>query len=355
MTRNDNGQGPDTATSCHILDFPSESLELTVDPIGSCWTLLGPFSSKDFVTRYLGRVTVSQPSEPSNLVRLSEKVASRVKQARYFFGAAQLAPLEARGLLVYYGQMNLAKAVIALDKCGDSEPLHGFSSQDKEGSDQIKAWGASFRRKGVGPEFAAALGFETTPGTPFTLWDLVSRDPACSSLLKHAYCEMRKCFVSNLPTLLVERVDERGERFHGELTCAISSEYSQEELRHVFPHTCYLGGSSTQCYVPGDKGRQFGYERPPGLYGTISPALPGQESWLPYAVRQLATGFIISEICRYRPELIAIPRQESEIMVPVIETVLRQIERSFPNACLNKLLGIRIVFVPSDLDAGAQG
>jgi hypothetical protein len=327
-------------SSCKFLSFPEAPAELTEDPIQSCWAHLGLFAAPDFVNSFLAK-------KHGGTIRkqLADETASFMRQARYLFGTAQHATLESKPLLLYYGQLNLAKATIALSTAKLPEPSHGLKSDNKVVADSMRSWAAHFRPMGIAPRLASAFGFHVKADTKFSLWDLLRRDAGCSTIMWEAFGPKRLSFLCSRLQVCPSYGTGNGRLRHGGSFCDISAgNYTLTEIQQCFGRGAAEGSHNYHCFVPRSKGPRYGLEHPSGAYSNVSLALPGQDEWSPLVIRQFATGFILSEIARYRPDLLAFPSGQNGRLIPVLDVAMRQIQRTFPNECLNHIVQRRVVF-----------
>jgi hypothetical protein len=101
----------------------------TEDPVGFVWKSLRFFLDRDFVA---GRIAAAHPgvsaSNP-NVRKQAEQLGHCIRQGEEYFRASAQVGLATRPVLLYYGAVSLARALILLRKDGN----HSFDGQRKSG------------------------------------------------------------------------------------------------------------------------------------------------------------------------------------------------------------------------------
>lgn len=319
--------------------YPYTISFVTDSPIQSIWHELSMLTEPNNVQRFMFHKHGTIPG-----IKLANAVSSWMGQARSFFTSAETAPLIAKPLYLYYGQMNLAKAVIGICQQAMPNPYHGMSrkSSGGRGSNSILSWAVKINSTGVHPEFADTFGVNPSRGKAVSLKSLISRDAeAADHLIRYLGIQRDVHIVHDVRTTSMAHG-------RGKVKPALAVDFGSNtpgalRIGEVYGKAPGVTLSGTTIYVPTTARlrQRAGVESLPSGLLTISMSLSGQNMWWPSVVRQLSIGWILSEICRYRPELLLFPPSNQErALIPILEVVIANILREYPNACLNKIYGV---------------
>lgn len=276
---------------------------------------------------------------------LAGRIASNVRQSREFFEAAANTSIQTKPTLVYYGQLNLASATYGLLANRHIVGTHGMARDPSSG---LGTWAIRFHEKGAIQCFAELFGVRvsiadgnrgSTP-IPVSLIEFLQRDPTASALLER-YGE------ASTLSIPAYQIGHAPQSVGGIMRSLWHLRVSNAEDRvrihrfaQVVPPSLLPTSASDSVWIEQPISRPLGFERTVDFGQFISPALPGQHFWWPYPIRHMAIGWLVSEVSRYKPELLGtVASPGSRELTPLVELVMQDITRMFPNECLNLIYG----------------
>jgi len=315
------------------------------DPEARCWMHLSMYCEPETAHADMVRRHGALASRT-----LAARSAAWYRQAREFFAAAKVASLATWPTLLYYGQLNLAKATYATITNLAPSPWHGMV---RDSNARILGWAAGFKTSGAIQSFAELHGVRVSETAPrngriavrTTVCDLLRREENASRMISSFLGQPPLVFHCARPeyrSIFVRTKQRMGWLINLEEDPAnnaipkIVRTNTFFEFSHGFGQTTLLARRRAE----------LGYEQTTSFSSIITPTLKGQAFWWPGPVRQLALGWMLSEISRYSPELLSASASASNRrLLPVLEIAMQDIQRSFPNECLNLLYGARMSFV----------
>lgn len=311
------------------------------EPLATVWRHVERFGTIESMTR-----VATKWSDPSKA-----NVASlRVRQAVELRRSSRDASVLTRPLMLYYAMLNLTRSVMATPSGEFGSPTHGLSYV--AGSSLLDC-AAKTNSKGTFVQFVSSLGYKDDLAKHrLTLRDLLAQIP-----------ELRRDFPlfgrgdAAVATVRVKAF-MKGDMLMSFSVPGVSEDDFRRDWETFFPwmkDVCELRSKAFTLRV----------KDPPRTYEAISAfceskllsdlRLRNDAVWFDHVARDgvvllprpapyLAAMFILSNVSRYEPELLAEPTRELTDVGYALTTFLDNAERFFPQLILDRLYGTRVFF-----------
>lgn len=164
----------------------------TFDYEKEIWSLLGLFESKKYVKQKLKNKFPEIPKE--NLEYRTEKLTYCIRQAREFFESANKISLLTSPLLLSYGMLNLAKALVYYKESVETNfnnyfNRHGLSVPENEELDSFSKETVELKENGTYPQMVSTYSKSSYSDCSINTKEILSQIPDLYELFVYIYNE----------------------------------------------------------------------------------------------------------------------------------------------------------------------
>ncbi len=315
----------------------------TEHPINEIWSMLGYFESKFNCEKYL------EDKFGSDLEGLSDTANSlsyTVGSAREFYDAADGVSVLTRPLLLFYGMIDLSKALF-ISTHGKKSPSrsHGLQSI-KEWNGEISELSVKVSKDGTFPQFHGCYCKDSIRYKTLALKELFSQIPEIKTEFETIYNEKSRALYTSPGEYGIEIIDSELEKY-GDLDYLLNQIPGFSEKYRI------VNKSEERCWLI-----NIQYRTPDLMKRSISgdkyfvlPIVKEDVLLLPEMSVHYLIMYLLGMISRYQPEewgKVITGEDSGEIYF--LKKFLYVTRRKFPNLVLNELRDREFFFVSTTMD-----